>query len=153
MNLYQIIAFSEAGRKVCFVEYHCCPAGVPDTPEEAVKYALKWHTELGISKYKDVQFWVKTISLSDWQQVIIDGIGKQEPGTVAFEFTAAIPDKPFIPAFSINDELSPEPSQEKYETTDWREFSQRDNPAINHEAKIPESKPRNKGGRPRKNRK
>ena len=174
MFLYQIIAFSEADHKVCFMEYHCCPDGVPDTPEEAVKFALKWCPELGTKIYKDVRFWVKTMEFSGWEQIIIGGVGRQEPNTVAFRFTAKLPDTPLIPAFSINDELNPVPTHrscpppkpalsinpevEINATGTVIDQVGRDGQIIHEVTGIDRLnsvtfKPRNKGGRPRKIRK
>ncbi len=51
MFIYQILAYSEAEEYVCFVEWH-----FGETFEAAVRHAMKWHPDLGKTKYKDVKF-------------------------------------------------------------------------------------------------
>ena len=142
MNTYHIIALSEADHKLCFVEYHCCPEGVPDTPEEAVKYALKWHRDLGINKFRDVKFWVKLVDGNDYQRIIIKGVGDQSTPeqdatrtetiiqSISKEQCERNPER-----LRLCSEVNPEPLETtqpptELKTTDWREYAQKHNPEV-----------------------
>lgn len=71
MIIYEILAYDETQRRICFHEFHCVPpagkyqgnAPKPvefdgeDTYENALKFALLWHSNLGKPDYyPDVKF-------------------------------------------------------------------------------------------------
>lgn len=61
MKVYFILAYEADSRTICFAEYHATPNGVPETSDEVIRHALRWHPDLGTKKHPNVRFYVQEI--------------------------------------------------------------------------------------------